>query len=244
MPGSSLDSDILHYIVERQIGPGERLPTINELSGELGVSVSKLREDLAVVRALGLVQIKPRTGTQVQAYCFSPAVTLSILYALGLNRNYFQDFAQLRKTVELGFWHEAVQQLTPEDITALRDLIVRARAKLNCVPVVVPFQEHRSLHLMLFKHLKNPFVQGLLDSYWAAYEAFGVAFYADLAHHHEVWNYHERMVECVAQGDWDGSYQAAREHMALLRYVPDPVQQGQEPQDAAERPSQAHHFFE
>ncbi|MBI5958643.1 MAG: FadR family transcriptional regulator [Chloroflexi bacterium] len=243
MSGSSLDSDILHYIVEHQINAGDRLPTINELSAELGISVSKLREDLAVARALGYVQIKPRIGTQVQEFCFGPAATLGVLYALERNRHHFQHFAKLRRSVELGFWHEAVASLTPEDIAHLRHLITRAQEKLNYIPVMVPFQEHRSLHLTFFKRLNNPFVQGLLEAYWIAYEAYGLSMYADLSYHHEVWNYHERMVEYVAQGDFEGGYQALKEHMELLRYVPDQPAH-QDASKSTERDPSIHHFFE
>jgi DNA-binding FadR family transcriptional regulator len=241
----SLDSDILRYIVEHELRPGDRLPTIPELSQELGVSVSKIREEMAVARALGVVQIRPRSGTQVQDFSFSPAVTPSVIYALQLNRACFQQFAKLRKSIELGFWHEAVCQLTPEDIAYLRDLVVRARQKLTCVPIEVPVAEHRSLHLTFFKHLENPFVQGLLEAYWTAYEAFGLALYADLSHHREVWDYHERMIECIARGDIDASYQAAKEHMMLLRYMPD--QSGgsdQNLEEAVEQSSQNYHFLE
>jgi DNA-binding FadR family transcriptional regulator len=241
----SLDSDILRYIVEHELRPGDRLPTIAELSQELGVSVSKIREEMAVARALGVVQIRPRSGAQVQDFSFGPAATLSVLYALQLNRAQFQEFAKLRKSIELGFWREAVCQLTPDDIAYLRDLVVRARQKLTWVPIEVPFPEHRSLHLTFFKHLENPFVQGLLEAYWTAYEAYGLALYADLSHHREVWDYHERMVECVARGDIDASYQALKEHMMLLRYMPDPAD-GQDPssEEAVGQASQNYHFLE
>lgn len=245
----NLDSDILQYIVKRQKQPGERLPTINELSDELGVSVSKIREELAVARTLGLVQIKPRTGTQVQPFEFGPTVTLSILYAIGLDRAHFYDFSELRKKLELSFWHEAVSQLTPEDIGQLRWLVARAREKLNCIPIEVPFVEHRRLHLGFFKQLDNPFVQGILEAYWTAYEAFGLALYADLAYHREVWDYHERMVECVAQGDVDGGHQALRDHMTLLRYRSDETtaadpDASEAPGNSIERASPTYHFFE
>lgn len=244
MPGANLESDILRYIVENRLGPGERLPTIPELSAELGVSVSKIREEMAVVRMLGLVQVKPRTGTQVQAYSFAPAATLSVLYALGLDRAHFHDFARLRKSIELSFWHEAVAQLTPDDLMHLRALVADARAKLTRVPIEVPYQEHRSLHLTFFRYLQNPFVQGILEAYWAAYEAFGLALYADLAYHREVWSYHERMVECVARGDLDGGYQALKDHMALLRHEPLPTQEGQNGQSASDRLPVARNVFE
>ncbi|HVO68656.1 MAG TPA: GntR family transcriptional regulator, partial [Aggregatilineaceae bacterium] len=100
-----IDSDILRYIVEHQMRPGDRLPTISELSQELGVGVSRIREEMAVARALGVVQIRTRSGTQVQEFSFGPAATLSVIYALQLNRAYFQGFAKLRRSIELGFWH-------------------------------------------------------------------------------------------------------------------------------------------
>jgi DNA-binding FadR family transcriptional regulator len=242
---ASLDSDILRYIVEHQMQPGDRLPTISELSQELGVSVSRIREEMAVARALGVVQIRTRSGTQIQEFSFGPAATLSVIYALQINRSYFQGFAKLRKSLELGFWHEAVSQLTPDDIAFLRDLVIRARQKLTCVPIEVPFLEHRSLHLTFFKHLENPFVQGLLEAYWTAYEAFGLALYADLSYHREVWDYHERMIECIAQGDIEGSYQALNDHMLLLRYLPNQTNQGDQiSEEALGQSSQNYHFLE
>lgn len=228
------DTDILRYIVKHQVQPGERLPTINELSDELGVSVSKIREELEVARALGLVQIKPRSGTVVQPFDFEPAAVLSVLYALGMDQSYFQAFSKLRNSIELSFWHEAVVQLTRDDITYLRQLVTCAYEKLNRLPAEVPFEEHRSLHLTFFKYLENPFVQGLLGAYWEAYKAFGLAIYADLSYHREIWSYHSRMVEYVAKGDYEGGRQALKEHMALLRYVT-----GQET-----KPPVKFHFFE
>lgn len=220
MSDSLIDADILRYIIEHQVKPGERLPTISELSTELDVSVSKIREELEVARALGFVQIKPRTGTQVQAFDFGPAAKLSVLYALGLDRSYFHDFSQLRIGIELYFWHEAVALLEPDDIAHLRQVVNCAFDKLTHVPIEVPFKEHRDLHLTFFKHLSNPFVQGLLEAYWVAYQAFGLAFFTELSYHRQVWGYHERMVECVARGDLDGGHQALAEHMTLLRRMP------------------------
>lgn len=257
-------NQVLRYIIKHQVQPGERLPTINDLSVELGMSVSKVREELAAARTLGHIQIKPRLGMQVQPFDFGPAATLSILYALGLDRTHFHEFAELRRSVETTFWHEAVSQLTAEDFADLQTYVTQARLKLTRIPIEVPFTEHRDLHLTFFKHLQNPFVQGILEAYWAAYKAFGLALYADLSYHRDVWNYHERMVECVASGNYDAGLQALCEHMDLLRYMPEQhatdstastsssATSSQSPRtsdnnrdsEVAERSSSIRHFFE
>lgn len=236
MPTGPLGSDLLRYIIDRQLQPGERLPTITELSAELGVSVGKLREELEVARTLGLVQVKPRTGSQVRAFDFAPAATLSVLYAIGLNPTYFHTFGDLRKHLELSYWTEAVACLTEDDIATLRGLLERASEKLNQLPIEVPVEEHVRLHLTFFRHLDNPFVQGLLSAYWAAYKAFGVALHAPLAYHREVWAYHAQMVDCVARGDFEGGRRALQEHMELLKHSPDAVEPKPRWDDGATKP--------
>lgn len=193
------------------------LPPLDDLSRELGVSRGALREQLEVARALGLVDIKPRTGTRRRSFSFAPAVRQSLTYALALNGDHFDKFAALRNHLEVAFWHEATRALTDEDKLALQDLVSRARKKLQAPVLQVPHEEHRQLHLLIFSRLENPFVTGLLDAYWDMYEAVGLNMYSgDLAYLNEVWDYHARMVECIRSGDFDRGREALVEHMHLL----------------------------
>ncbi len=75
-------------------------------------------------------------------------------------------------------------------------------------------------HLTTFKRLENPFVQGLLEAYWDAYEAVEMNRYADYDYLQSVWDYHERILECIEAGDFDGAQEAFVEHTRLLRYRP------------------------
>ena len=51
-------SEFLRYLAAHEEAEGG-LPTLNELSLGLGISVASLREQLEVARALGLVEVKP-----------------------------------------------------------------------------------------------------------------------------------------------------------------------------------------
>ena len=215
---NKLDSDLLRYIVIHNCQPGDRLPSLEELSGELKISIGKLREQLEVARSLGLVDVKPRTGIRLEEYSFLPAVRFSLLYALASDPAQFQAFSALREHLEACFWHEAVALLTPDDQAHLRSLVREAWAKLNGQPIQIPHAEHRDLHLTIFRRLENPFVKGLLEAYWEAYEAVGLSVYSDYQYLRDVWTYHEQIVEAIIAGDWDQGYRLLVEHTSLLKY--------------------------
>jgi DNA-binding FadR family transcriptional regulator len=216
MPARQLDSELLNYVVEQGFDAGDRLPSLTDLSQEIGISVGKLREQLEVARMLGLVEASPRRGITRCEYSFLPAVRLSLLTALAMDRHAFDLFSGLRIHLETAYWDEAVALLTAEDHAHLRGLVSAAKGKLHQQRIQIPFLEHRELHLSIFRRLHNPFVVGLLEAYWDAYEAVELNTYADFFYLQQVWDYHERIVEAIAAGDSVYGKQLLVEHMQLL----------------------------
>ncbi len=217
MIASKIDSDFLRYLVTNACRPGDRLPPLEKLKLQLGLSMSKLREQLEVARHLGLVEVKPRSGIQCSEYTFLPAIKLSLLFALALDSNLFGAFSALRHHVEVSFFPEAVAQLTNADKSALNYLVQAARRKLDGEPIRIPHQEHRALHMGIFQRLQNPFVHGLLEAYWEAYEAVELNVYADIDYLREVWDYHAQIVAGIINGDITSARRALVEHTELLR---------------------------
>lgn len=215
-----MDSDILRYIIDRDVEPGERIPALSELSDQLNISISKLREQLEVARSLGIVEVRPRTGIRRQDYDFMPALRLSLFFALANDRSMFDLYSNLRVHVEVAYWHEAARQLLPEDISALRQLVNNAWAKLRDSHITIPHSEHRRFHMGIFCRLEHPFVKGILESYWEAYEAVELSRYYDLDYLDKVWKYHERIVDELEAGNYDASLEAFVEHTLLLRHEP------------------------
>lgn len=204
-------------------GSNDQLPSLNEMSKALGISVSLLREQLEVAKAIGLVDVRPRTGIRRLPYSFLPAVRLSLSYAIKIDWSYFMAYSDLRNHLEAAYWDEASRRLTPDDQELLRQLVSRAWEKLRGHPIQIPHEEHRRLHLVIYSRLNNPFVLGLLEGYWEAYEAVGLNLYADYSYLQGVWNYHERMVEAVCEGQYDRGFQALIQHRDMLYQMPIPV---------------------
>ena len=193
------------------------LPSLKDLSDQLGLSLASLREQLEVARALGLVEVRPRLGTRRREYTFAPAVRQSLQYALALNDEHFRKYSELRNHVEAAFWYEAVEKLTDTDKAELQALVARAWEKLRGVQIQVPHEEHRALHLSIYRRLENPFVTGILEAYWDAYETVGLNVFAGgYEYLQEVWRYHEKMVASICSGDYKAGHEALTAHTDLL----------------------------
>lgn len=209
-------SSFLSYLAGKVSESVEDLPSLNDLSQELGMSVSTLREELQVARAMGLVEVKPRTGIRCLPYQFTPTVQKSLAYAVSIEKEYFRQFSDLRNHIEASYWYQAVSSLLPEDIQKLNDIVKIARQKLNSDPIQIPHTEHRQLHLTIYRRLGNIFVVGILESYWDIYEAVGLSVYEDRKYLARVWSYHQQMVDAITTDDFLSGYQALIAHMDLL----------------------------
>lgn len=214
-----LNSDLLNYLVERQLAPGERLPALPDLANELGVSVGKLREQLELARHLDLVSVRPRLGIRREPFNFLPAVRTSLLFGMMTGEATFEQFSVLRQHIETSMWFEAVDALEPADKERLQEIMRQAWQKLQGDPVHIPNGEHRQFHLAIFSRLDNPFVQGLLTAYWDAYEASELTRFADYQYWLTVWNYHGQIVDAIVNNDYEQGRQLLIEHFNLLPTV-------------------------
>ena len=215
--GTGIGVEFLDYVATRARESGTRLPSIRDLSRELGISQAKLREQLEVARALGIVDIRPKTGIRTKEFSYLPSIRLAVLLALVQTPSRFEEIRSLRTQLETAFWDEAVAQLAPSDIDELERLVKRAWERLRGDPVQIPHAEHKALHLTVFSRLPNLLVRALLETYWEAYEAVGLSLYADYDYLHEVWTFHDMMVQALRRGDPEAGKRALIEHTGLLR---------------------------
>jgi DNA-binding FadR family transcriptional regulator len=73
------------------------------------------------------------------------------------------------------------------------------------------------LHLLIFSRLENPFVTGILEAYWDAYESVGLnVFTGGYEYLQEVWQYHRDMVNAICDGKYEEGFEALNDHTDLL----------------------------
>ncbi len=73
------------------------------------------------------------------------------------------------------------------------------------------------MHLLIFSRLENPFVTGILEAYWDAYENVGLnVFSGGFEYLQQVWEYHRNMVNAISEGNYEAGYKALIAHTDLL----------------------------
>jgi DNA-binding FadR family transcriptional regulator len=216
MPRGYPLSELLKYLASIPEGGEQRIPPLSELSIQLGISVATLREQLEVARLMGIVEIKPKAGIHKNAYMLKPALSASLSYGIETNSSLFIHLANLRKHLETAYFIEAVQLLSTSDIEYLASVTKRAHEKIRSIPPQLPNVEHRELHLGIYKRLNNPFVLNILEVYWDLYRATGLEIYPEMTYIDRVWQYHQRIVDAIRQGNPNLGLQILIEHMDLI----------------------------
>lgn len=210
-------SPFLRYLAAMPDSGDQRIPSLAELSQQLGISIASLREQLEVARMMGVVDVKPKTGIRRLPYTFQPAVTTSLAYAMMRSPDNFSSFSDLRKHLETSYFIEAAQLLNQSDLMQLENLIIRAQTKMSSHSIQSPAIEHRDFHLLIYKRLENPFVNGILEAYWDLYRAAGLEFYPDAGYLQRIWQYHARILDSIKAGDYTQGLKILVEHMELLK---------------------------
>jgi DNA-binding FadR family transcriptional regulator len=209
-------STFMQYLASIPAETAMRLPPLSELSGQLGLSVASLREQMEVARMMGLIEVHPRTGIQKRVYTFTDTVMVSLMYAIASGEDAFQAFSDFRKHVEAAYWKEAASLMSEDDLAGLARLVTKATAKLHSQPPQNPLEEHKEFHMCMYRKIQNPYVQGVLEAYWIMYEVTGMAIYTDMQYLEQVWKYHQGMVEALQSGEIDRGYRLFMEHIDLI----------------------------
>lgn len=212
----------LRYLVDQGLKAQQRdeptkLPPMDELAKEMGVSRGKLREELISAQAWGIVEMRPGAGTYVRPFDFYTPVRTTVLFGIACDRRSFDRYYDLRAKLEIAFWEEAATKLGREEKDRLHEIVDLAEQRLQGSPVEIPHREHRDFHLLVFSNLGNEFVLGLLRAYWDAYEAVGLHLYFDYSYYEKMWRDHRALAEIIEEGRHEDGEKILLRHFTMLR---------------------------
>jgi DNA-binding GntR family transcriptional regulator len=190
-------------ILAGDLAPDARLHQ-EDLSRELGVSRTPVREALGRLAAEGLVELLPNRGARVAE------VGLADMEAA----------YQARLIVEPPAAALAAQTASAEDVESMREAIAAHRAHVG--EVTVAFTANRAFHLALMAASGNPHLSRFAESLWAG--RVGMRVYelqSDTAFIAADADQHEAIADAVEAGDAALAERLTREHVggAMATFV-------------------------
>lgn len=142
-PGKRQRADVLpivtaqkvkNMIIQREMRPGDRLPTEKELTEQFAISRSTLREAMKILRAENVVVIRQGSGTFVSQGTGIGEDPLGLHFTN--QRNLIKNLFETRMLIEPHIAGLAAQRASPQDIMNL-DLLVNQMSQFQVNSSVV-----------------------------------------------------------------------------------------------------------
>ncbi|HIR97839.1 MAG TPA: FadR family transcriptional regulator [Candidatus Merdisoma faecalis] len=106
-------------MIQKELRPGDKIPTENELSESLGVARNSVREAIKILVFLGVLEIRRPEGTFV-CNGFSESMINPMIYGIILNQgDSYDSLMELREMTEAGVLRLAMEKQTKEDMEGL-----------------------------------------------------------------------------------------------------------------------------
>lgn len=193
-------------IVGGEMGAGTTLPTESDLSTELGVSRTVIREAIKVLAAKGLVESRPKTGTRTLGRAhwrlFDPEV-LGWQVEVGPDPAFFADLVEVRDFIEPRAAEAAAKRATADERAALLQLQEEMEAE-----VADPVESIRldlAIHAAILRAAHNGLLAQLTGAVIDALGAGPVSAFRASGDPQSTNRAHRRVVEAIGRADPAGA---------------------------------------
>lgn len=211
------------YIREHQLEPGMRLPAERQLSAELGVSRSSLREAIQQLISNGMLISRRGGGTwlrQQPAPWSEQRIVEPIRQLLRDDPDYRYDILEARHAIEASTaWHAALRA-TESDKEKLRYAFDATLKMKQSDDPDLAAQADLRFHLAIAEASHNVVLlqtmRGLFDLLQSSVMQSRLRMYTQPVIFARITEQHRVMLDAVLAGDAEGARQAAMQHLGFI----------------------------
>jgi DNA-binding FadR family transcriptional regulator len=194
----TLTSRVMRVIHEKQILPGQRLPTEAEFCSILGISRPAVREALSALETLGAVVSRQGSGRVLMPLNFSALVgSLGGIFALSDSR--ILDLLAVRQALEVSILPIAMHKIEPQTMFDLEEAVSRMEERAAAGEHFP--EDDRRFHALLYRDHGNEALSGLLDLFWQMFCAIDPQVLAHQERLVETAGHHRRIFDAISDGD-------------------------------------------
>jgi GntR family transcriptional repressor for pyruvate dehydrogenase complex len=152
---------ILSLIKEKQLRPGDRLPSERELAHMMQVSRPSLREALRALQIMNIIENRQGSGNYITS--LEPKKLIEHLEAVFvLDDSTYLDLFQARKILETGIAELAAASITDSEVEEMEALVEEAKGKVDDTEAFLRLD--LELHNRIIKAARNSILELFMSS--------------------------------------------------------------------------------
>lgn len=159
---------IKQALIREELKPGDFLPSEAELTRNLGVGKSSVREAVKMLQAMGIVEVRRGQGTVIRNQPGENSLN-TLVYQLILARGVTQDVLDFRLMFEPAYTIMAMHRATDQDYGVIQETIDRLQAALQ--DSVQSAKHDLAFHRAILYATRNPMAIRIGETMLEMFEA-------------------------------------------------------------------------
>ncbi|MFN8665054.1 MAG: FadR/GntR family transcriptional regulator [Thermomicrobiales bacterium] len=154
---------LVDYLLSGTVAPGTRLPSERQLAEAFGVGRSAVREALAALSLIGLIEIRHGDGTYLKR-ADSPLLPQVVEWGLLLGEQHTNDLIEARQRIEVVVAGLAAERRSDAELAALEDCLGRMARQAEQGDHGAFVETDVEFHLVLAEAAGNSALRDVLNS--------------------------------------------------------------------------------
>ena len=207
---SAVAKRLLEIFTSGDIEPGTRLPPERQLASTLEVGRSAVREALAALELLGIVDVRPGSGTYLRGNA-SELLPQTLSWGLMLGEPKTLELIEVRGALEIYAARLAATRMTDDELDRLGQRVDDMRAAISDLKRFV--EADLQFHLELARSTDNSVLLDLLQSIRSLLRVWVDRAVQDTGHAETAIREHAAVHAAIASRDPDAAASAMAAHM-------------------------------
>lgn len=216
----ALQQDIMEFILDQGLAPGDPMPTEFELVEELGVGRNTVREALKVLQSMGIVEVRHGYGMFVgrkNLEALAMGLEFHARMSLQGRGDEALEVVEVRQALESALIGSAMDAMTSEDHVAL-EACIRGMEESEEDGALNAEHDHEFRRL-LFAPLDNDLLANLLEVFWSVYGRIREQVGQSIPMARQNARAHREVLEAVTHGEKERAAVLLTSHFDALRDV-------------------------
>jgi GntR family transcriptional repressor for pyruvate dehydrogenase complex len=214
LPGSTPVSEVARRLLDLfttgDIAPGTRLPAERQLAATLQVGRSAIREALAALEILGIVDVRPGSGTYLRGTA-SELLPQTLRWGLLIGERNTTELLELRAGLEIHVARLAANRASAATLAKLRRTLTRMRDSIDDLAAFA--RADRDFHQALGEAAGNATIVDLLTTARSLLRVYAERAVHDRTEAEKAIAEHEAVLHAIDGHDEEGAAAAMATHM-------------------------------